>query len=405
MLGFGDGMLRTACAVGWLLVASGPASAHLFCSGDCNGLGGVSGSELLRGIGIALGEDPVTSCPAADLDLSDGVDVSEIIAAANAALGLLCLPPLLDPQPGTVAIDVGIVAGSAGATVSVPVTLDADGLAVAGVQNDITFNSLTPIAATGAGTPDCAVNPDTGKSLYTAFRPAGCTPGATCTGIRALVLSLTDLSPIPDGVLYTCTVTIAPEAPAGTYPLINSTLGSSDPLGTAQPVTGADGAIIVSEPPDPPIDPSTLVLSVARLRAAPADEPHGALLMRALVDDNDSGGALAADAVATGVTVHVQSPPAFDVAWTFPPCRTLGDGRIVCRSADHRRKATFQPSRQGPSIYKLRVTATNLLPTETGAAAPTGPVRIRLGHTARERADDIGNCRPSRATGVRCVER
>jgi hypothetical protein len=49
---------------------------------------------------------------------------------------------------------------------------------VAGIQNDITFDPLTPIAATGGGQPDCTANPATGKSIFTAFRPSGCTPGA-----------------------------------------------------------------------------------------------------------------------------------------------------------------------------------------------------------------------------------
>jgi hypothetical protein len=381
---------------------AGTAAAQLFCSGDCDGLGGVTAGELLNGIGIALGEDPPSSCPAADLDLSGGVDVSEIIAAANAVLGFLCLPPLPTPPTGTVVIDVGVATGTAGAIVSVPVTLDADGVLLAGVQNDIGFSPLTPIAVDGSGAPDCAVNPATTNSLYVAFRPAGCTPGATCTGIRALVLSLSDLTPIADGVLYTCNVAIAPTAPAGTYPLVNSALGASDPLGRDQPVTGGDGAVIVADSPDAP---STLVLSIARLRGSPPEEPHGTLLVRALVDDNDSGGSLASDALASGVTVRVQSPPAFDVSWTFPPCRQLGSGRVVCRSSDRRRKATFQPSRQGPFIYKLRVTAADLTPTDTGTTAPVGPVSVVLGHAARERADEIDHCRPSRASGVRCVER
>jgi hypothetical protein len=77
---------------------------------------------------------------------------------------------------------------------------------VAGTQNDINFPREAQIAATDNDTPDCAVNPDIGKEATGfVFLPHGCTPGVDCTGVRALVLSTSNVDPIPDGsVLYTC---------------------------------------------------------------------------------------------------------------------------------------------------------------------------------------------------------
>ena len=439
MIGIETLALRAVGALGIVVMCAGPVHAQLLCSGDCDGSLGVSPGEVLTSIGIALDEVPAGSCLAADLDLSGDVDVNEVIASVNALLGLLCLPTLPTSPPGSVSIDIGVATGVAGATVSVPVMLDSGGASVVGVENDITFDPLTPIAATAGGDPDCTANPATGKSLYAAFRPAGCTPGVSCTAIRVLMLSLTNpASPIPDGMLYTCAVAIAPSAPPGTYPLLNGRLRRSDALGNAQVLSGADGAVIVASPLDSdgdgvidatdncPVDanpdqadadgdgvgdvcdlddePSTMVLSIARLRISPPTEAHGALLVRALVDDNESHGTLRGDALTSGLSLRVQAG-GFDTSWTFPPCALVGDDRIVCRTADRTRCATFQPSRQGPFIYKMRVAATNLAPPETGAAQPAGPVSVVLRHGGLDRADDIATCRPSRASVLRCVER
>jgi YVTN family beta-propeller protein len=56
------------------------------CAGDCDGDGEVSISELIRGVNIALGNDPVSNCPAFDTSGDGEVAISEIIAAVNAAL-------------------------------------------------------------------------------------------------------------------------------------------------------------------------------------------------------------------------------------------------------------------------------------------------------------------------------
>jgi hypothetical protein len=150
-------------------------------------------------------------------------------------------------------VNVGSASGAPGTQTTFAVTLSTAGASVAGVQADIAFDSInTPLAATGAGRPDCTVNPDIAKEATAfAFQPPGCS-GASCTAFRALVLSFSNVDPIPDGsVLYICNVNIAGGAAAGSYPLIVSNVGMSTPDGQAIASTGTDGEILVSGGPSP----------------------------------------------------------------------------------------------------------------------------------------------------------
>jgi hypothetical protein len=56
------------------------------CVGDCNGDGQLSISELVKGVNIALGALPVSSCPAFDCGHTGQVTVSCLVKAVNAAL-------------------------------------------------------------------------------------------------------------------------------------------------------------------------------------------------------------------------------------------------------------------------------------------------------------------------------
>ena len=53
--------------------------------GDCDGDGRVTIDELILGVNIALGAQPVTACPAFDTDFSGNVSIDELIAAVNVA--------------------------------------------------------------------------------------------------------------------------------------------------------------------------------------------------------------------------------------------------------------------------------------------------------------------------------
>lgn len=56
------------------------------CVGDCGSDGSVAIAELIRGVNIALGREPVSSCAAFDADGGGTVAVSELVQAVNHAL-------------------------------------------------------------------------------------------------------------------------------------------------------------------------------------------------------------------------------------------------------------------------------------------------------------------------------
>lgn len=167
-------------------------------------------------------------------------------------------------QAGTVTVDEGFATRLEAATISglpgtrhtLDVALRTD-VEVAGTGNDLTFSPQTPIAARPNGRPDCELGDDVPRPYGTsfAFMPSGCEPGVTCSGIRALVLSLESVRAIPDGtVLYSCGLDIAADARPGTYALTVSDVGASDPDGGSLLVGGRDGAVIVEAPTPTPTE-------------------------------------------------------------------------------------------------------------------------------------------------------
>jgi ELWxxDGT repeat protein len=56
------------------------------CAGDCNGDGQVTVDELVRGVGIALGTTPLSTCASVDRDGDGAVSIAELIEAVTAAL-------------------------------------------------------------------------------------------------------------------------------------------------------------------------------------------------------------------------------------------------------------------------------------------------------------------------------
>ncbi|MEO8602384.1 MAG: hypothetical protein ABI629_07405 [bacterium] len=56
------------------------------CTGDCNGDKSVAINELITGVNIALGSQPVSACPSFDSNGDGSVAINELISAVNNAL-------------------------------------------------------------------------------------------------------------------------------------------------------------------------------------------------------------------------------------------------------------------------------------------------------------------------------
>jgi hypothetical protein len=73
------------------------AEADTSCAGDCDGDGAVQISELVLGVRIALGAEPVESCAELDRDGDGAVGIDELLAAVMASL--TTCQPLTRPTP------------------------------------------------------------------------------------------------------------------------------------------------------------------------------------------------------------------------------------------------------------------------------------------------------------------
>jgi hypothetical protein len=134
-----------------------------------------------------------------------------------------------------------------GDTADLCVSLDSGGQEVAGTQNDLVWDGT---CATLPGGSSCQANPATGKQLQGGFPPQ------FDFTFRALVLSLADVDPIPDGPLYCCSFTV--EADPGTCcPVSLVRVGASDPRGTSLPTSGNSVQLCVAAGDGTPVPTRT----------------------------------------------------------------------------------------------------------------------------------------------------
>jgi len=401
--------LWASLLVAVLAVSSAGQARAQGCAGDCNGDGSLTLAELIGGVAIALGEQPASGCAAIDGDGNGAVRVDEVTRATAAQLSNCAPPAAAGPRaPGLVTMQIGSANGNPGDIVTFDVVLDTGGLSVAGVQLDIAFLSAAPVAPRSNGRPDCTVNPDIEKGATSyAFQPPGCTPGASCTAMRALVLALDNVDPIPHGSrLFSCNVAIAVSAATGTYPLSGSNEGSSDPSGNAQPAATSDGTIFVGSVPPTPTEtvvvgpgiPGHLILRRAKLRADTSDRPgvdNGSLKIDSVFNANPPLSSFTDAIVAGGLVARVQTAGGVDVLldWSGADCgvRPVARGPLITceRETDGiRRRLRLRPVGT-PNLFDLRLDARGLdFPPPLSA----DPLRVALTVGALTYDDVLGGC-------------
>lgn len=128
------------------------------------------------------------------------------------------------------------------ATVSEPgdrarvcVTLETSGALVAGTQNDLVWDGTCATFVENS----CVANPDHGKQLSMALLPGD------DFVLRAIVLSLSDVDPIPDGELYCCSFLVEVSRSGECCPLRLTKVGASTPEGLALSTDTSDGFLCV----------------------------------------------------------------------------------------------------------------------------------------------------------------
>lgn len=132
-----------------------------------------------------------------------------------------------------------------GATVQYSVALTSQGAQVSSLAVDVGYTGGSSSAST------CTLNPSIVKP-QTSFRdrPNNCTPGTNCTEIRAGVTSFdaaTAKEPLPDGTIYTCSVTM-PSSGSAVLTVVRATATDPDNVDT-DIAAGSQGAeIVVVEP-------------------------------------------------------------------------------------------------------------------------------------------------------------
>lgn len=69
-----------------LMLVASSSHALAVCAGDCNGSDTVTIDELIMGVNISLGTQPVSACPAVDSNSSNSVTINELVAAVSSSL-------------------------------------------------------------------------------------------------------------------------------------------------------------------------------------------------------------------------------------------------------------------------------------------------------------------------------
>lgn len=262
---------------------------------------------------------------------------------------------------------------------SICVVLTTGGNDVAGTQNDLTWDGT---CATLPDPPPCQEAGTHNKRLRSGLVPSD------SFRFRGLVLSLSDVNPMPDGPLYCCT--FQGEADPGQCCAINVVnTGASDPNGKAiSPVIGNSAKICTANAPDQPGQAIGSINSGQPLSASNAPTGGGmgggSLSPQAPPAPAPGGGAPVAQVLAGG-GARVENTPAAEAAPAAIPALRLPTPPVapVAAAAPTGASAPQPPLPPQPTLAQPAATSAptpaptapaeqpTTVPTVAATAAPT----------------------------------
>jgi hypothetical protein len=215
------------------------------CVGDCDRSCEVDVSELVAGVGIALG-DAMGACSEFDRNGDGRVTVDELITAVNNARdGCGSGSDGGGAGTQTVALDVGDAAACAGDPAEVTISMARSGTGDIGAfQLDILYdgNLVFAEAAPGATSPCTAV---TGSGLDPSLVTAVVIGGTTLRVVVGQVSAPGTVPPLPDGQLVKCRFATS-AFQAGQTAVLDGTNGAaSDLFGNPLVSNVTDGQIMI----------------------------------------------------------------------------------------------------------------------------------------------------------------
>jgi arylsulfatase A-like enzyme len=204
MLPMRVGMLPVLLALLW----SAGANAAL-CPGDCSADGMVSVAELVLSVGIALDQQPLGRCAAADRDGDTRVDVSELIAAVSAALSGCPTPPSPTASPTAPA-----TASATATDTASPTAIDTASPTPTDTASPMPTDTVSP-TATDTASPTAT---DSASPTASAPATAPATPSDTPSATTSASPTPTASEAATEGASPTETPTASPTAMASPRP-------------------------------------------------------------------------------------------------------------------------------------------------------------------------------------------
>ncbi len=154
---------------------------------------------------------------------------------------------------------------------------------------------------------------------------------------------------------------------------------------------------------------SSLSLAAVRLHYNTGTlRDNGSVFVRAVVNDDDTGGQLPGDLVDRGgVTVEVRDNGSFHTVIALNNCERRGThGRVVCTDRENHTSARFTRLKYSVVsyglLYRVTVSRSRLGTADTGSGALSGPVQVVLHQLTVDRPSDIQACQTAGLSRLLC---